>query len=60
MEKYTTQTEKEKIINDKEISQEEKDKENKKTILSDDAFAVCDIIESLTSSINKLKFALMK
>jgi hypothetical protein len=54
---YTTTAQKDKIVADKEVSQEVKDEETKKTIISDDAFAVCDFIEQLNKAINGLRIA---
>lgn len=49
--KYTTKELKEKIKLDKAISQEEKDKEDKKPEVSSDAFALCDLIYDLSRQI---------
>ncbi len=47
MKKYTTKDLKEKILLDKEISEETKDQEKKKTEISNEAFAICDFLEQL-------------
>jgi hypothetical protein len=52
---YTTTAQKDKIVADKEVSQEVKDEEAKKTIISNDAFAVCDFIEQLIKKAEHLR-----
>jgi hypothetical protein len=47
MEKYISKTESEKL----------EKPDPKKTIISDDAFAVCDLIEHLTKNIERLRLA---
>jgi len=51
MEKYTTAEIKKKILENKEISQEDKDLETDKIVLSEDAFAVCEFLEDLTTQL---------
>lgn len=55
MEKYTTTAIKEAIIADKDATLEEKASEQKKVVLSDDAFAICDFIEQLNRRIEDLR-----
>jgi len=60
MEKYTTLTIKEAISHDKDISQELKDKEERKTIISNEAFAICDFIEKLINKMEQVRSASMR
>jgi hypothetical protein len=57
MKDYTTTALQEKIVADKEVSQEIKDEEAKKTIISNDAFAVCDFIEQLIKKAEHLRIS---
>lgn len=57
MKDYTTKALKEKIIADKDISQEIKDQEIKKTEISNEAFAVCDLIEQLINKAEHLRIS---
>jgi len=54
---YTTTALKEQIVADKEVSQEVKDEEVKKTIISNDAFAVCDFIDQLIKKAEQLRIS---
>ena len=45
--KYTTETIKKKVKEDKNISQELKDEEDKKIVITDEAFALCDLLYEL-------------
>ena len=53
--KYSTQAIKTAIKVDKDISQEVKDKEDKKMILTDDAFALCDYLNQIKEMIWRIK-----
>lgn len=55
MKDYTTLEKKEEILNDKEASQEMKDEESTKTIISRDAFAICDFITQLIKKLEHLR-----
>jgi hypothetical protein len=57
MKDYTTTALKEQILADKEVSQEVKDEESKKTIISDDAFAVCDFLDQLIKKAEHLRIS---
>jgi len=57
MKDYTTLAIKEKIEADKDISKEIKDEELKKTIISNDAFAVCDFIDQLIKKAEHLRIS---
>jgi hypothetical protein len=54
MEKYTTQAKLDKIKNDKEITQEAKQKEEEKEVLSSGDYALTEAINNL---INKIEHA---
>jgi hypothetical protein len=60
MKDYTTLATKEKIEADKEISKEIKDEETKKTIISDDAFAICDFIDQLIKKAEHLRISSLR
>ena len=53
---YTTQERIDKINLDKDATPEQKEAEAVKTILSDDAYAICDFIERLKYEISKVRF----
>ena len=53
MEKYTTLDIKKNIAEDKDKTLEEKEKENKKVVISNDAFALYEILERLRLSFLK-------
>ena len=53
---YTTQELIDKINLDKDSTIEQKEAEAKKTILSNDAFAICDFITQLKYEISKVGF----
>jgi hypothetical protein len=57
---YTTVSIKEKILDNKDIPQEEKEKEMAKSIISDDAFAVCDFIERLIKKIEHTRISWLR
>jgi hypothetical protein len=57
MEKYTTALKIERMVADKEISKEVIDEETEKTIISDDAFAICDFIEQLIKKAEHLRIS---
>jgi DNA-binding transcriptional regulator YhcF (GntR family) len=57
MKSYTTLEQKEKVITDKEVSQEVKAEEEKKTIISNDAFAICDFIDQLINKAEHLRIS---
>lgn len=59
MEKYTTTSLKEAVNLDKDIPQEVKDEENKKTIITNEAYAVCDFIERLIKKVEHARVSLM-
>lgn len=55
-ENYTTDLIKAKISANKDIAQEKKDKENSKTVVSDDAFLFAEMIEELKQEIKFMRF----
>ena len=55
--KYTTETIKNTISLNKDIPAETKDAENAKTALSDEAFAVCELLDNLTHKFEQLRIA---
>jgi hypothetical protein len=57
MKNYTTLETKGKIDNNKDISKEIKEEENKKAIISNDAFAICDFIEQLNNKLESLRIS---
>jgi hypothetical protein len=57
MEKYTTDKIRDKILDSKDISVDDKDVEAAKIVISDDAFAVCDLIEQLIKKAEHLRIS---
>ena len=53
--KYTTEEIKNKIKLDKDIPQEKKDQEEKKSIVSNDAYLQAEVTENLISEIKSLR-----
>lgn len=51
---YITSTEKTSILNDVKATPEEKAKATSSKVISDDAFAIVDLISRLTDAINQL------
>lgn len=60
MEKYTTTAIKEAINLDKDIKPEDKEAENKKVVISNEAFAICDFIEQLNKKIEHLRISSLR
>jgi hypothetical protein len=56
-ENYTTTEKKEETINDKNKSQDEKDKEDKKTIVSNDAFLQAEMLDNLNKCLEQLRIS---
>lgn len=54
-ERYTTSEIKTKILAKEETSKEEKDKEETKTIISNESFLFADLLENLTNELNLLR-----
>jgi hypothetical protein len=57
MKDYTTALKIDRMIGNKDIPKEVIDEEAKKTIISDDAFAVCDFIEQLKKEFKGFRIA---
>jgi len=57
MEKYTTEVVLKKVQEDEEASIDDKIAEAEKTIISDDAFAICDFIEQLIKKAEHLRIS---
>jgi hypothetical protein len=57
--KYTTEKIKAELEKDETISKEEKEAELAKPVVSDDAFALCDLIHDLIKKIEQTRVALL-
>ena len=56
-EKYTTVSKREEINADKNINPEEKDKENEKIVVSNDAFLHAEMAENLINKLEQLRIS---
>lgn len=59
IEKYTTLELKEAISLSKEIDEKTKDAEKDKTVISNEAYAVIDYLDTLTKKMEKLRMSFM-